>query len=350
MNLGHGPRSLGYGVDLDQLGDVGVVGLGHMGASLVGALQQQLNVVGFDRDPESIAFVRSTFNARGAESVEELVRECRVVVIATPTPEVPRVRETLEVTAAKLDLHPVVCDIASIKGDLAIGQFSGSSLRYVSLHPMAGREGNGATSADPSIFNDANWAVALTGSEDPDALATAVTLPLVLGNGVIPIRWEDHDPAIAVVSTLPHVSAVALARVLGQGADHMALEWLAAGSIRDGVRVARTDPARIVEMLHPNRMPLRRAIDSLVSELVACRDHLEDPQWLLEWARSGNDGAQAVLLRSGDVRQERVPLTALVEEFLRLAKRGRLVVSLAVDGDEVQLASAGHEASGDPAP
>ena len=332
-----------------RLGCVGVLGLGHMGASLAGALATRVPVLGFDSDARAIAYVTGTFGVRGAQSLQELVTQCSVIMIASPTPEVPALRAELDALAELVGTRPVVCDIASVKVDLGLGSQRDLALRFVSLHPMAGREGNGAMSADPAIFARANWVVVLTGCEEPEALLMAISIPLALGNGVVPMWLAQHDEAIALVSTLPHVSAAALARAVGTSEDRDLLSLLAAGSIRDGVRVARTDPHRIVEMVYPNRSALRPAIDALIDELLACRDHLDDVVWLSEWMGQAHLNASALAREVGEVTHKHVALEALGDELGRLASAHRLVVGLDWEATQLRVDSVGYESSRDSA-
>lgn len=334
-------------MDFEPIEKVGIVGLGHMGASLAGALTPFVEVVGYDPDSASAEYVRLNFGAVAAESVNQLVESCDIIFIASPTPSVLRVRDQIARLAQVARRRPVVCDIASVKAELELdGPFS-SALRYVSLHPMAGREGNGARSADPAIFTRANWALVLTGHEEPEALAMASKIPLMLGCGVVPIELSDHDRAIAMVSTLPHVSAVALGRLVGQAGDANLLRLLAAGSIRDGVRVARTEPSRIVEMLHPNRSQLMGVINELIAELEACRDHLDDEAWLLSWTELGNEAASAILARPESKSVRRVRLPELMAEFRRMAQIGSVIIEIKELEDEVLIVSSGGETGGD---
>ncbi len=332
---------------VEPLERVGIVGLGHMGASLAGALAAHVSVIGYDLNTSSLEYVRRQFDVEAAPSLQELVEVSDVIVIASPTPSVRWIRDEIGRLTSVASRRPVVCDIASVKGELALDRPSSATVRYVSLHPMTGREGNGAKSADPSIFANANWALVLTGNEDPESLVLATRVPLMLGNGVVPIELADHDRAIAMVSTLPHVSAVALGRIVGDDDSHALLQLLAAGSIRDSVRVARTEPTRIVEMLHPNRSHLKAVIDALISELEACRDHLDDEDWLLAWTRSGHFGAEGLLTRNDSKNTRRVLLDELVVEFKRMARRGSVIVELTELADAIMVASVGGETSGD---
>jgi prephenate dehydrogenase len=300
-----------------------------------------------DLNPASVDYARRRFSVEAAQSLKGLVEASDVIVIASPTPSVRQIRDQIARLAQPMSKRPVVCDIASVKGELALDSPVSSALRYVSLHPMAGREGNGANSADPAIFAQANWALVLTGYEEPEALVLAAKIPLMLGCGVVPIDLMDHDRAIAMVSTLPHVSAVALGRLVGQGEGHALLQLLAAGSIRDGVRVARTEPTRIVEMLHPNRSQLTGAINNLIAELEACRDHLDDLDWLLAWTASGHRGAEGVQVRAGSTNSRRVRYSDLVVEFQRMARSGSVIVEITQLEDEMMVVSVSGETRGD---
>ena len=84
--------------------------------------------------------------------------------------------------------------------------------------------------------------------------------------------FRSHDRAVARVSHLPHLLAETLATV-GAGGGDLSLR-LAAGSFRDGTRVARTAPALVDAMCEANSAALTVALDDAIALLVAARDAL----------------------------------------------------------------------------
>ena len=76
-----------------------------------------------------------------------------------------------------------------------------------------------------------------------------MTLALDCGAVVVPARSDEHDAAAAAISHLPHLLAEALAVTAGEVPLAFAL---AAGSFRDGTRVAATAPDLVRAMCEGN--------------------------------------------------------------------------------------------------
>ena len=113
--------------------------------------------------------------------------------------------------------------------------------RFVGGHPLAGTEESGWAAADPLLFRDAPWALALETDTDLDAWLGLASLVCDLGAKPLPTTAAEQDAAIARVIGLPHVLAEALA-LTGLAGGSLGLS-LAAGSYRDGL-AGRPHPAR----------------------------------------------------------------------------------------------------------
>ena len=93
---------------------------------------------------------------------------------------------------------------------------------------------------------------------DPDVWAEVMHLALDCGAVVVPARSDEHDAAAAAISHLPHLLAEALAVTAG---DVPLAFALAAGSFRDGTRVAATAPDLVRAMCEANADQLRAVLD-----------------------------------------------------------------------------------------
>ena len=83
-------------------------------------------------------------------------------------------------------------------------------------------------------------------------------LALDCGAVVVPARSDEHDAAAAAISHLPHLLAEALAATAGEVPLAFAL---AAGSFRDGTRVAATAPDLVRAMCEANADELLPVLD-----------------------------------------------------------------------------------------
>ena len=139
---------------------------------------------------------------------------------------------------------------------------------------MAGTAESGWSASDADLFRGAVWVVATDDGADPDVWRTVAELALDCGSVVVPAESAEHDSAVARISHLPHLLAEALALAGADGGD-LAL-GLAAGSFRDGTRVAGTAPALVRAMCEANAAALLIALDEALETLAAARKALAD--------------------------------------------------------------------------
>jgi prephenate dehydrogenase len=276
---------------------VGVVGLGQLGGSLAAALVRAGRPVsGWDTDPQA----REAAAARGVRITREL---SGVVVLAVPLPAMATALDGLTV-----DPDATITDVGSVKSPVlaTVGTAFGS--RFVGGHPMCGTERSGHEAVDPDLFNGARWAVCLEPDTDLSRWLRVAEVALVVGAEVVPVTAAEHDDAVAAVSHVSHLLAAALAAAAGE-AGPLALA-LAAGSFRDGTRVAGSDPAFVTAMVEGNAAPTAEALARVLAQL--------GRPWP-ELVAAGH----AVTTRPTDQRSVRVPLDRAA--LLALGRAGGVV-------------------------
>ena len=155
-----------------------------------------------------------------------------LIVLAVPVPALPIMLEHIRSAAPQCALT----DVTSVKGAvLQAVQDHGLIDRFVGGHPMAGTAHSGWAAGDERLFVGAPWVISVDDHVDPDVWAKVMHLALDCGAVVVPARSDEHDAAAAAISHLPHLLAEALAVT---AADVPLAFALAAGSFRDGTRVA----------------------------------------------------------------------------------------------------------------
>jgi prephenate dehydrogenase len=254
--------------------NVAVIGLGLIGGSLLQALAARGHrVIGFDADPATRATAR-TAAARAATgtrwqvagTIRDATAETDLVVLAVPLPALPAVLREMA------GYSGLVTDVTSVKGPVRdlTGDFA-----FVGGHPMAGRETSGFRSADPALFDGCAWVLCL----EPDRTSLPDWLMLAelftgLGVRVVPTTADEHDRAVAAVSHVPHLLAAALATAV---ADDPLAAALAAGSFRDGTRVAGSRPELVAAMCGGNATAVRPALDGVLETVNDLRAALAAP-------------------------------------------------------------------------
>src|SRR5215204_725938 len=160
-----------------------------------------------------------------------------------------------------------VTDLGSVKTPVLekLGPRLGS--RFVGGHPMCGTERSGHTAVDPGLFTGARWALCLEQDTDPHRWLRVAEMAIAVGAEVVPV-------AVAAISHVPHLLAAALAAAADEAGP--LARALAAGSFRDGTRVAGSDPAFVTAMVEGNAKPaaaalarVQRQLDRPWPELVA---------------------------------------------------------------------------------
>jgi prephenate dehydrogenase len=330
--------------------NVAVIGLGLIGGSLLRALAAHgHHVVGYDAGKQTREAARGLAKAaelppsadpgtrtivikgdwQVAESIPEAVEGAELVVLAVPLPALPGV-------LTDLAGHPgLITDVTSVKGpvrDLLRGR------RFVGGHPMAGKESSGFLASDPHLFDGCAWVLCL--EEDGTDLADWLTLARLfttLGARVVPVTAAEHDRAVAEISHVPHLLAAALSTVL---AGNPLAGTLAAGSFRDGTRVAGTRPELIAAMCGGNAPAVREVLDGILAELQSYSRELVAPDpiaALTERLRVPSDLRRAWPAAPGEPAE----LTAEPGALLALGRAGGWVT--AVRDDKVSTLRPGSD-------
>ncbi len=226
-------------------GKVAVVGLGVIGGSLGMALSAAgYEVIGIDRDAETLRVALETQAAREVTSDLAGAAGADVVFLALPVAAIPEAALRLRDVLAP---GTVVTDVGSTKAGLVavLEEIFSGRCPFVGGHPMAGSELAGIKGADPYLFENAIYVLTPTPRTDARALATVEEIVRATGARPLHLSPEEHDVIVAATSHLPHLLAVALMLYAGEVASrHPETMLLAAGGFRDVTRVAAS-PAEL---------------------------------------------------------------------------------------------------------
>lgn len=250
-----------------------VLGLGLIGGSLLQAVVAAGRPAwGWNRSASAVDLARADgydVTTDITSALQRAAADDALVVVAVPMFAVDTVLDAIAEHAPACALT----DVVSVKAEVAAAVARhGLSARFVGGHPMAGTSESGWVAAEVDLFRNAVWVVTVDEGTDPHVWLTVAGLALACGSVVVPSRSEEHDRAVARVSHLPHVLAETLAAVGADGGE-LALR-LAAGSFRDGTRVAGTAPALVSAMCDANAPALVEALDDAIDRLQRARTAL----------------------------------------------------------------------------
>jgi prephenate dehydrogenase len=157
--------------------------------------------------------------------------------------------------------------------------------RFVGGHPMTGTADSGWGASPAGLFTRPPWVVWVDDGVDPRIWSKVMRLALDCGALVVPAKSDEHDAAAAAISHLPHLLAEALAVA---AADVPLAFALAAGSFRDGTRVAGTAPDLVRAMCEGNADHLVPTVDRVIELLNQARKSLTGHNSVAELVEAGH--------------------------------------------------------------
>lgn len=263
-----------------------VLGLGLIGGSLIRATKAAgREVFGYNRSIDGVEAARFD----GFDASDDLTAVLKraaaadaLIVLAVPVPALQLMLDHIRSSAPNCPLT----DVTSVKvAVLEVVERYGLLERFVGGHPMTGTAHSGWAAGQQRLFVGAPWVVAVDDHVDASVWAEVMRLALDCGSVVVPARSDEHDAAAAAISHLPHLLAEALAAT---AADVPLAFALAAGSFRDGTRVAATAPDLVRAMCEANSEQLRSALDHAIDRLDRARVGLTTTGSVAELVESGH--------------------------------------------------------------
>jgi prephenate dehydrogenase len=252
---------------------VAIIGTGLIGGSFGLALRQSFpdtKIVGFDRQN-----VLKEALSRGAvqetcATLADAVRGADLVYIAMPLGATIEALPAMAAAAAPDALLTDACGAKTVVCREAQVHFKGAT-RFLGGHPMAGKEISGVENARGDLFAGSSYAL-IARENDPDPRVQKFA-ELLRRIGANPVRCDadTHDWAVGIVSHLPQLVAVALARVVSNEEDETGLPLTLAGKgLQDMLRLAGSPYEVWRDVLLANRENVAHALDRLAQEI----DHL----------------------------------------------------------------------------
>jgi prephenate dehydrogenase len=260
--------------------EVGIIGLGLMGGSAGMALRGlggQVRVSGLCRTDDGARMAERLGAVDHAGTSVESLRDCELVLIATPLAEFETMIDLIGRTFSR---EVLITDVASVKRPVV--EMARRSLpfpqRFLGGHPMAGKAQTGISHADPGLFRDTPWV--FTPLPEQDITRFAWWTELVGRIGARPLFMDpvEHDRQAAFVSHLAFTLSAAYRKtVRNNGGEQMAGPGY--GSM---TRLATGDPAMYGEIAAANRAPLLAAIDAFSESLTHYRRRIATEDRLAE--------------------------------------------------------------------
>ena len=261
-----------------------ILGTGLIGGSFALALRKHAPdtaVIGWDKQ-----HVLRHAHERGAinEGFTELfpaIAGADLIYAALP---VGHTIELLPEIARLASPRALVTDASSTKRSVcavAAESFHEGGAHFLGGHPMAGKEISGIAAAGANLFRGSKYALIRASAKEKAVrerelrVADFVALIEKLGAEPVWLEADAHDRAVAVVSHLPQLLAVALAGVVRGETDETGLPITLAGrGLRDALRLAGSPYSVWRDIILTNSDNLERVLDQMIQALEQVRSDL----------------------------------------------------------------------------
>lgn len=254
--------------------NIGIIGLGLMGASFAKRLspQKDKTIYGIDQNEQTIqTALELNIIKEGSTDPGKLIKKCNLIILALyPTMIKPWIVENQQY----LESGTILMDISGVKTNIVepVQAILREDLELISIHPMCGRESRGINFAQADIFDNANYIIVPTDKNTPTAIEAAKQLGKDLRvKNISILSCEEHDRMIGFLSQLTHVIAVSLMNTH----DNSHLVEYTGDSFRDLTRIATINEDLWSELFLLNKDILLDEIDQFLDATKHFRDSLE---------------------------------------------------------------------------
>ena len=254
--------------------NIGIIGLGLMGASFAKRLspQKDKTIYGIDQNEQTIqTALELNIIKEGSTDPDKLIKKCNLIILALyPTMIKPWIVENQQY----LESGTIIMDISGVKTNIVepVQAILREDLELISIHPMCGRESRGINFAQADIFDNANYIIVPTNKNTPKAIEAAKQLGKDLRvKNISILSCEEHDRMIGFLSQLTHVIAVSLMNTH----DNSHLVEYTGDSFRDLTRIATINEDLWSELFLLNKDILLDEIDQFLDATKHFRDSLE---------------------------------------------------------------------------
>jgi prephenate dehydrogenase len=253
---------------------VTILGVGLIGGSFALAYRRaypEARIAGWDRGEVLAHAMERGIIDQAFSDLAPACREADLVYVALPIEE--SIRRLPEIAAA-VPAGALVTDAGSTKIAVcaAARQAFLPPRLFLGGHPITGKELGGWENATVDLFTGAPYILMGRPEAQDDRVARLVKAMEAIGARPVWLGAKEHDHAMAFLSHLPQITAVALAEAVLEGVGEVAMP-LAGPGLRDSLRLAGSPIAVWSEICRtsPN---LDEAIGKLIAMLEQIRSRI----------------------------------------------------------------------------
>jgi arogenate dehydrogenase (NADP+) len=259
--------------------DIGIVGLGLIGASLAGDLRSiGHQIYGVSRQQSTCDFAMANGLVDRASTDISTLATCEIIIICTP---IDKIVSTVSLLAPYLSPETIVTDAGSVKESI-VAPATQVWPNFVGGHPMAGKAESGIAAAELGMFRDKPYVVTPIAKTNPIAVDQIKSLVKSLDCRLFEASPADHDRAVAWISHLPVMISSSLIHGCLETCPPGLLKLakgLASSGFQDTSRVGGGNPELGCMMAEYNRRALLDALRAYQQDLAETIESIESSNW-----------------------------------------------------------------------
>jgi prephenate dehydrogenase len=317
--------------------NIGIIGLGLIGGSLIKKLHSSCDVTGYDL-AEAVRQKAKQAGFRVRNTLSDLLQNSEIVIIASPTNSALEILKDI----TKQNFKGLISDIGSTK--LPIHKALSKNANFVGGHPMAGSHLAGWDSSEAELFNQAPWALTLDQVKSESHLVVLIDMILKTGAWVVPTTAAEHDQAVLISSHLPHLISAGYGLSVEKSQDHKLIQQLVGGSFKDLTRITLSPSARTSEIIWPNRAELIQSIDEFVSNLQILKKSLKNEESTallnnLQAASRARFSVEDLLqkIKTKNLEHLKVAKGELISQLSNLSTSASAIINFKVSGETYDI-------------
>ena len=255
----------------------GFIGLGLIGGSLAKMIRKNepdARIICYSRNKEKLlpAVQDKIIDSRLTQPGEELGK-CDIIFLCTP---VLYFEDILFKIKDHISDGQIITDVGSVKvAPAEAAKKAGLSASFIGGHPMAGSEKTGYENSDAELLKGCTYILTPAYYTPPDSLKRLKGLLTDIGCNISITTPELHDYAVAGISHLPHLSAVALTETIKKADTDDLMMRFAATGFRDTTRIAASSPEVWEQICTANSGNIVKLLDAYIDELTSLKNILQ---------------------------------------------------------------------------
>jgi arogenate dehydrogenase (NADP+) len=259
--------------------NIGIVGLGLIGASLAGDFRKLgHHISGVSRQQATCDLAVAQGLVDRASTDLATLASCEVIILCTP---IDKIVPTVALLAPHLPPETIVTDAGSVKESI-VAAATQLWPNFVGAHPMAGKAESGIAAAELGMFRQKPYIVTPIAATNPVAVEVIKSLIKSLDCRLLESSPADHDRAVAWISHLPvMISSSAIhACLVNCPPDLLQLaKNLASSGFKDTSRVGGGNPELGHMMAEYNRTALLATLRAYQQDLTETIESIETNNW-----------------------------------------------------------------------